>query len=519
MDFRVKEHYNSLYKAIVSGIRLIDTASNYSDGASELLVGNVINDLIRDGIISRKDITIITKAGYIQGQNYKFALKKKLLKEPFKDVIEYSEKTWYSISPDFLSDQLERQLERLIQSEENRYIDGYLLHNPEIFLDFQEKSSGINYTKLEYDIQTEYYRRIKKAFEFLEEQVKTGNIKYYGVSSNTFPFRSNRYDFTSLERLIKIANEVSSKNHFRYIEFPFNIIESNAFFEKNQKNNSKTLLEIASKSGLIVLTNRPLNAITEQGLVRLVEYSQGKFSEEEFQNSLKDAIELESRLIKQELQYIALVKEKKRDNPIFFTLINKIKENWNRFSSIEHLTYYIENYFFPKILYILNYFNFDISALKLSGNTVITPERLLSFEVGDVDFQEIEPFEERLIFKQYLEKYLKVIDTLLSQLMDYYKAISNNRNKEISNIIDEFYVKSHCKIYPKGLDFKTLSLSQKVIQIIRSVPGVNYVLVGARNENYVNELIELMNYENITNIEKLLENIRTEFIKKNFIKE
>lgn len=163
MDFRIKEHYNALYKAIISGIRLIDTASNYSDGASEMLVGNVLNDIIRDGRINRKDITIITKAGYIQGQNYKLAFKKKLLKEPFKDVVEYADGIWYSISPDFLADQIERQLERLIQSDSNKYIDGYLLHNPEIFLDYQEKSSGKDYYKLEYDIHTEYYNRIKKS--------------------------------------------------------------------------------------------------------------------------------------------------------------------------------------------------------------------------------------------------------------------------------------------------------------------------------------------------------------------
>lgn len=513
----MKEHYNSLYKAIISGIRLIDTASNYSDGASEILVGNVLSDLITEGKISRKDITLITKAGYIQGQNYKLAQKKKLLKDPFENVVEYAEGTWHCISPEFLSDQLDRQRERLMQAGVDGYIDGYLLHNPEIFLDYQEKSAGVDYYKLNYDIQTEYYFRIKRAFEFLEEQVKNGYIKYYGVSSNTFPLNSKRYDFTSLERLVKIAREVSSKNHFKYIEFPFNIFESNALFEKNQKNNTRTVLETALKYDLEVLTNRPLNAITEQGLVRLVEYFQGKFSETDFQLHLSSAYNLEQKLISQEFQYINANKEKKKDISSVFDLVDKIKKNWNKFSSVEHFTHFLENYFIPKILHIVTLFNFDISVFKLSENSIITQETMRSFEIPEVEYREIESVEERLIFKQYLENYIKELDTLLYMLTDYYKNISNQRNSSINNLINQLFVKSNCKLYPKGSKFENLKLSQKAIQIIRSVPGINYVLVGARKESYVDDIIELMKLESITNVEDLLANLREEFIKQKYI--
>ncbi len=39
-------HFQALQKAITSGINIIDTSSNYSDGGSEKLIGKVIAKLI-----------------------------------------------------------------------------------------------------------------------------------------------------------------------------------------------------------------------------------------------------------------------------------------------------------------------------------------------------------------------------------------------------------------------------------------------------------------------------------------
>lgn len=250
-----------------------------------------------------------------------------------------------------------------------------------------------------------------------------------------------------------------------------------------------------------------------------MDYSSGKFSEQEFQERLNKALDIERKIIKQEVKYTTVIKKKKKEAPTLFNLINKIKDNWNRFSSVEHLTHFIENYFIPKILSILSYFNFDVSTIKLAGNIVIDADKIRSYEIPDSGLGESETGEEYLIFKQYLENYIKEIDSLLYQLIEYYKSITNKRNNLISEIIDNAFLKSKCKLHPKGSEFKSLSLSQKAIQIIRTIPGIDYVLVGARREIYVDELIEIMNYENISNVDELLENLREEFIKNNFIKE
>ncbi|MEK7482854.1 MAG: hypothetical protein AABZ60_00830, partial [Planctomycetota bacterium] len=61
------------------------------------------------------------------------------------------------------------------------------------------------------------------------------------------------------------------QNHFSTIQFPMNLLERGGIIQKNQREQTLTLLELAAESQLGVLINRPLNAIIEQGLIRLSE--------------------------------------------------------------------------------------------------------------------------------------------------------------------------------------------------------------------------------------------------------
>ncbi len=126
----VVAHEKALKKAMTSGINLIDTSANYADGGSEQLVGDVLKDLIESGRIVREQVVIISKGGYLQGNNY--ALGRQRIKDgiPFKDVVEYADGLEHCIHPGFLDDQIGRSLERLGLDT----LDGYLLHNPEYYL-------------------------------------------------------------------------------------------------------------------------------------------------------------------------------------------------------------------------------------------------------------------------------------------------------------------------------------------------------------------------------------------------
>jgi len=63
IDNRIEEHVNSVNRALLNGIRLLDTSANYSDGRSEILIGNVLNDLTSGGKIKREDVVVVTKGG------------------------------------------------------------------------------------------------------------------------------------------------------------------------------------------------------------------------------------------------------------------------------------------------------------------------------------------------------------------------------------------------------------------------------------------------------------------------
>ncbi len=91
IDVRSPLNLEALKKALISGINLIDTSSNYTDGNSELLVGDVLKDLIESNKISRESIVVVTKGGYIQGENYEISQERKQDGYPYSELIEFSE--------------------------------------------------------------------------------------------------------------------------------------------------------------------------------------------------------------------------------------------------------------------------------------------------------------------------------------------------------------------------------------------------------------------------------------------
>jgi hypothetical protein len=261
IHFSIPEHALALEQALLSGCNLIDTSTNYGDGGSEILVGQALEKLFKEKKLSRDEVVVVTKVGYVQGQNLNLAKKRIEQSKPFTDMVEYDPECWHCISPDFLEDQITRSLERLKLEK----IDVLLLHNPEYFLKTHQDSY-------------EYYRRIERAFEYLEEQVQKGRIQYYGISSNTFPVSMTEHDFTSLEKILNLAHEISHHNHFAVIQFPFNLFEAGAALIKN--NSSKTVLELAASHQLGTLVNRPLNAFYNNQLIRLADFPQHEMAQQ-----------------------------------------------------------------------------------------------------------------------------------------------------------------------------------------------------------------------------------------------
>lgn len=261
IDISVKSHAQALEQALLSGINLIDTSANYADGGSERLIGAVLRQLAVSEQLLREQVVVISKAGYLQGENYRLSQERKAAGQTFPELVVLGEDLEHCIHPDFLSDQISRSLERL----QLKCLDCLLLHNPEYYLKWaRSQEQPITAAR------NEYYRRIQQAFAHLESEVSAGRIRSYGISSNTFPGSSRDAAFTSLATVWDIAESLSPHHSFRVIEFPMNLLETGAMLEKNQPG-GKTLMEFAIAKKLGVLINRPLNAIVGERLVRLAE--------------------------------------------------------------------------------------------------------------------------------------------------------------------------------------------------------------------------------------------------------
>jgi aryl-alcohol dehydrogenase-like predicted oxidoreductase len=251
---RAGEHREALRYALASGCNLIDTAANYANGESERLIGDVLSDF------PNQHPFIVTKAGYIQGESITLLEELNRVGRAREDLVRISDDALYSIHPDFLDAQINLSCCRLKRSQ----LDGLLLHNPEYY--FAQVGHATS--------QDEYYARIKKAFEFLEERCEQGRIRYYGISSNTFPFSTAEQNTTSLPQVVALAEAVSIKHHFKLIQFPFNLIENDA---QRPHHNGISLIETARANGIVTLTNRPLNANSSNGPVRLATYEEEDF--------------------------------------------------------------------------------------------------------------------------------------------------------------------------------------------------------------------------------------------------
>jgi aryl-alcohol dehydrogenase-like predicted oxidoreductase len=170
-------HRSALEQALARGVNLVDTSTNYTDGGSERLIGQVVGEAIRRGRLAREGIVVVSKIGYVQGQNLALAQEREAAGRPFPEMVHYQPDCWHCVHPAFLEDQLARSLDRLGL----RTLDVCLLHNPEYFL---SDAAHVGSATLD-ATRDEFYRRLTEAFRFFEARVAEGALGWYGVSSNT----------------------------------------------------------------------------------------------------------------------------------------------------------------------------------------------------------------------------------------------------------------------------------------------------------------------------------------------
>ena len=239
---------NAVKKSVLAGMNVIDTAINYRAQKAERSVGQAISELVNENKISRDEIFISTKNGYVTNDgDIQEDLMQYVMRELGKPGIVKEgdiSSGYHCMTVPYLEDQLNRSLKNL----QLECIDLIYLHNA---------VEG----NLEMPKET-FLQKLKDVFEFYEQKRKDGKIRFYGMATwDCFRVAEDHKTFLSLEKVIEIAKSVGGDDHgFRFIQLPYNLHFDQAFMQKNQlvDGKSASILDSAKQLNVGVFTSVPL---------------------------------------------------------------------------------------------------------------------------------------------------------------------------------------------------------------------------------------------------------------------
>ena len=240
---------NAVKQSVKSGVNVIDTAINYRAQKAERSVGKAISELVDSGDISREEVFVSTKNGYvtndaeIPGDFWEY-IKGEYVQ---KGIIQQGDISsgYHCMSVSYLEDQLNRSLKNLGLE----CIDLIYLHNA---MEGQIKDISRN----------EFIEKLKAVFELYEKKRKDGVIRFYGMATwECFRVANDNPQYLSLEEVLEIAKSVGGDDHgFRFIQLPFNLYYDQAYMIKNQplKGERTSILDAAKNLNIGVFTSVPL---------------------------------------------------------------------------------------------------------------------------------------------------------------------------------------------------------------------------------------------------------------------
>jgi aryl-alcohol dehydrogenase-like predicted oxidoreductase len=263
-----KDIEHAVYESVKSGaMNVIDSAINYRAMKSEKSIGRAITNLVQDGIISRDEIFVSTKNGYITNDG----------DYPMVDVWEYMQRMF--ISPGIIkAEEISSRYNVLNPNYINKCIEKSRFNLKLDTIDLVYIHNAFESWNQEVD-KNEFFEMLSNVFEIYEKCRSENKIRYYGMATWTcFRVNEGNKEYLSLEEIYNIAKNIGGKNHgFRFIQLPYNLAYSEALFLKNQKvgdEQNLSILEAAKKLEIGIFTSIPLL----QGRllqVKIPDYSEG----------------------------------------------------------------------------------------------------------------------------------------------------------------------------------------------------------------------------------------------------
>lgn len=240
-----KLYVEAVKAALSSGINLIDSAINYRCMRSERNIGQALRELAAEGRISREEVVVCTKGGFIPFDGAPPVNSSQYFHDQYiaRGICKHEDVVagCHCMTPHYLRDQVERSLKNLGFD----CIDLYYVHNPE--------------TQFEATDRPGFYKRLEKAFEELEKLVSEGKIASYGTATwNGYRVGPESPERLSLYDVLKAAEKAGgSSHHFKAVQLPYNIAMAEAYGFPNQVLGSQTVafLDAAKANGIAVFTS------------------------------------------------------------------------------------------------------------------------------------------------------------------------------------------------------------------------------------------------------------------------
>lgn len=239
---------NAVKQSVLSGINVIDTAINYRSQKAERSVGKAVSELVSEGKISRSQVFVCTKNGYVTNDADVRQDFWDYIKDQFtsKGIIQQGDISsgYHCMTIPFLSDQLERSLKNLNMD----CIDLMYLHNA---VEGQINDMG----------RQQFLESLYKVFEMYEKKRSEGKIRFYGMATwECFRAPADNPQHLSLQETENMARQIAGDGHgFRFIQIPYNMYYDQALLKKYQRMDGEniSLLECAQRIGSGVFTSVP----------------------------------------------------------------------------------------------------------------------------------------------------------------------------------------------------------------------------------------------------------------------
>lgn len=241
-------------RALAGGLNLVDSSAHYRYGRSVHAVGAGVQRALQAGV-PRSAMFLISKGGFLTFEGGR----------PPNPVVWFEREivdrglgrrqdlaaTVHLLTPEYLRYQID--CSRTAMGVET--LDAFLIDQPEV----QTASIG----------KQDLIRRLDRAFVAMEQAVRDGLIKWYGVSSfDSFRVPQDDKVFLSLTSLQALAEHAAkdvfgegARHHFGIVELPFSAVMPEGFTRFNQvtgQGNEASTLQAALQLGLFTVASHTL---------------------------------------------------------------------------------------------------------------------------------------------------------------------------------------------------------------------------------------------------------------------